>query len=82
LQDKSESGASAFCYRARFRPRKTPSVQTYKRQERPSEGKKAGHVRTGLRRRVLAEPYQMLETGEYHYDMDARNHETKMARYR
>jgi hypothetical protein len=24
----------------------------------------------------------MLKKGEYHYDMDAQNHETKMAQYR
>jgi hypothetical protein len=39
-------------------------------------------VRTGLRRRVLAEIYQMLKKGEYHYNMDTHNHETKMAQYR
>jgi hypothetical protein len=44
--------------------------------------KRAGLVRTGLRRRVFAEIYQMLKKGEYHYGMDARNHETKMAQYR
>jgi hypothetical protein len=42
----------------------------------------AGLVRTGLSRRVLAEIYQMLKKGEYHYDTDARNHETKMTQYR
>jgi transposase len=50
--------------------------------DRLSEYKKAGLVRTGLRRRVLAEIYQMLKKGEYHYDMDVHNHETKMAQYR
>jgi transposase len=50
--------------------------------DRLAEYKKAGLVRTGLRRRVLAEIYQMLKKGEYHYDMDAQNHETKMAQYR
>jgi transposase len=49
---------------------------------RLSEYKKAGLVRTGLRRRVLAELYQMLKKGEYHYDRDAHNHEAKMALYR
>jgi hypothetical protein len=39
-------------------------------------------VRTGLRRRVFVEIYQILKKGEYHYDMDALNHETKMIRYR
>jgi transposase len=50
--------------------------------ERLTEGKKAGLVRTGLRRRVLAELYQMLKKGEYHYGRDERNHETKMRQYR
>jgi transposase len=50
--------------------------------ERLCEYKKAGLVRTGLRRRVLAELYQMLKKGEYHYDRDVRNHERKMAAYR
>jgi hypothetical protein len=36
----------------------------------------------GLRRRVLAEIYQMLKKREYHYALDPRNHETKMAQYR
>ena len=48
---------------------------------RLSEYKRAGLVRMGLRRRVLAEIYQMLKKGEYHYDMDKRNHETKMTQY-
>jgi len=46
------------------------------------EYKKAGLVRTGLRRRVLAEIFQMLKKGEYHYGRNARNHEAKMAYYR
>jgi transposase len=50
--------------------------------ERQCEGKKAGLVRTGLRRRVFAEIYQMLKKGEYHYGRDAQNHEMKMAQYR
>jgi hypothetical protein len=50
--------------------------------DRLSEYKKAGLVRTGLRRRVFAEIYQRLKKREYHYDMDAHNHETKMSRYR
>jgi transposase len=53
-----------------------------RRYGRLAEYKKAGLVRTGLWRRVFAELYQMLKKGEYHYDMDARNHETKMAQYR
>jgi hypothetical protein len=46
------------------------------------EYKKAGLVRTGLRRRVLAEIYQMLKKREYHYGRDPVNHEGKMAAYR
>jgi hypothetical protein len=42
--------------------------------DRLPEYKKAGLVRTGLRRRVFAELYQMLKKGEYHYDADAHNH--------
>jgi len=44
--------------------------------------KKAGLVRTGLRRRVFAEMYQMLKKGEYHYARDERNHEAKLLQYR
>jgi transposase len=50
--------------------------------ERLCEYKKAGLVRTGLRRRVFAEIYQMLKKGEYHYGRDPHNHEMKMAQYR
>jgi transposase len=58
------------------------SLKLRKWYERLSEYKKAGLVRTGLRRRVLAEMYQMLKKGEYHYARDERNHEAKMAQYR
>jgi transposase len=44
--------------------------------------KKAGLVRTGLRRRVFAEIYQMLKKGEYHYDRDERNHTIKLIQYK
>ena len=44
--------------------------------------KKAGVVRTGLRRRVFAEIFQMLKKGEYHYGRDLHNHEAKMFQYR
>jgi hypothetical protein len=47
-----------------------------------SEYKKAGLVKTGLRRQVFTEIYQILKKGEYHYERDARNHKTKMAQYR
>jgi transposase len=50
--------------------------------ERLCEYKKAGLVRTGLRRRVLGELYQMLKKGEYHYGRDPVNHEGKIAAYR
>jgi transposase len=57
------------------------SLKLRKWYDRLSEYKKAGLVRTGLRRRVFAEIYQMLKKGEYHYDMDAHNHEMKMTQY-
>jgi transposase len=41
---------------------------------RLSEYKKAGLVRTGLRRRVFAEIYQMLKKGEYHYGREEEKH--------
>jgi len=44
--------------------------------------KKAGLVRTGLRRRVLAEMFQMLKKGEYHYGREADKHEAKLSQYR
>jgi hypothetical protein len=44
--------------------------------------KKPGLVRTGLRRRVFAEIYQMLKKGEYHYGRDVQKHEAKMKEYR
>jgi hypothetical protein len=50
--------------------------------DRLSEYKQAGLVRTGLRRRVFAEMYQILKKGEYHYDRDTHNHETKMTQFR
>jgi len=46
------------------------------------EYKKPGLVRTGLRRRVLAEIFQMLKKGEYHYGREAEKHELKMSQYR
>ena len=48
---------------------------------RLTEYKKAGLVRTGLRRKVLAEMYQMLKKGEYHYGRDALKHEVKLRLY-
>ena len=50
--------------------------------DRLCEYKKAGLVRTGLRRRVLAEIFQMLKKGEYHYGREALKHEAKMREYR
>jgi len=50
--------------------------------ERLCEHKKPGLVRTGLRRRVFAEIFQMLKKGEYHYGREAAKHEAKMKQYR
>ena len=44
--------------------------------------KKAGSVRTGLRRKVFAEIYQMLKKGEYHYGRDPKNHKEKIEHYK
>jgi transposase len=49
---------------------------------RLTQYKKAGLVRSGLRRRVFAEIYQMLKKGEYHYGRDAQKHEAKMRQYK
>jgi transposase len=49
--------------------------------ERQCLHKKPGMVRTGLRRRVFAEMYQMLKKMEYHYGRDSAKHEAKMAQY-
>ena len=49
---------------------------------RLTQYKKAGLVRTGLRRRVFAEMYQMLKKGEYHYGRDVKNHEKKLLEYK
>ncbi|GHV57776.1 IS110 family transposase [Spirochaetia bacterium] len=50
--------------------------------DRLAEYKKPGLVRTGLRRRVFAEIFQMLKKGEYHYGREPQKHEAKMAQYR
>jgi len=50
--------------------------------DRLCEYKKPGMVRTGLRRRVFAEIFQMLKKGEYHYGRDVKNHGAKMSQYR
>jgi hypothetical protein len=50
--------------------------------ERLSRYKMAGLVRTGLRRRVFAEIFQMLKKQEYHYGREAEKHEMKMRHYR
>ena len=49
---------------------------------RLTQYKKAGLVRTGLRRRVFAEMYQMLKKGEYHYARDGKKHEAKLLQYK
>jgi len=50
--------------------------------DRLTRYKKPGLVRTGLRRRVFAEMYQMLKKGEYHYGRDTKNHEAKLLQYK
>jgi len=50
--------------------------------DRLCEYKKPGLVRTGLRRRVLAEIFQMLKKMEYHYGREASKHEAKLTHYR
>jgi transposase len=58
----------------------SPKLQSW--YERLAQYKKPGLVRTGLRRKVFAEIYQMLKKGEYHYGRDPRKHEAKMNEYR
>jgi transposase len=58
------------------------SVKLRKWYDRLTEYKKAGLVRTGLRRRVFAEIFQMLKKKEYHYSRDPKNHEAKMVQYK
>jgi transposase len=50
--------------------------------ERLAEYKKPGLVRTGLRRWVFAEIFQMLKKGEYHYGREPLKHDAKMTQYR
>jgi len=50
--------------------------------DRLAQYKKAGLVRTALRRRVLAEIFQMLKKGEYHYARDSAKHDAKMLQYK
>ena len=50
--------------------------------ENLTEFKKKGLVRTGLRRRVFAEMFQMLKKGEYHYGRNELLHEAKILQYK
>ena len=50
--------------------------------ENKTENKKAGIVRTGLRRKVFTEIYKMLVKGEYHYAREEQKHKAKMSQYR
>jgi len=50
--------------------------------ENQTENKKAGIVRTGLRRKVFTEIYKMLVKGEYHYAREEQKHKAKMSQYR
>jgi transposase len=59
----------------------TASEKLNKWYRRLCEYKKAGLVRTGLRRKVLTESYQMLKKGEYHYARDKTLHELKISAY-
>ena len=58
------------------------SVKLRKWYGRLSAYKKAGVVRTGLRRRILTEMYQMLKKGEYHYGREVEKHKAKMTAYK
>ena len=58
------------------------SVKLNKWYTRLTKYKKAGLVRTGLRRRLFAEMFQMLKKGEYHYGREKIKHEVKMSQYR
>jgi transposase len=60
----------------------TASEKLSKWYDRLTEYKKAGLVRSGLRRRIFAEIYQMLKKEEYHYGREAGKHEAKMRRYK
>ena len=44
--------------------------------------KKPGLVRTGLRRKVFSEMYQMLKKGEYHYGRNMALHDAKVMQYK
>ena len=50
--------------------------------DRLTQYKKAGLVRSGLRRRIFAEIYQMLKKEEYHYGRDVQKHEAKIRQYK
>jgi len=50
--------------------------------EEKAKEKKPGLVRTGLRRRVFAEMYQMLKKGEFHYGRNKILHEVKISQYK
>ena len=50
--------------------------------DRKCENTKPGKVRTGLRRRVFAEIFQMLKKGEFHYGREVLKHNAKMSQYR
>jgi hypothetical protein len=58
------------------------SLKLRRWHDRLCDYKKAELVRTGLRRRILAEIYQMLKKVEYHYRREEAKHEAKLAPYR
>jgi len=58
----------------------SPKLQHW--YNRKCKNTKPGKVRTGLRRRVFSEIFQMLKKGEYHYGREKEKHEAKMSQYR
>jgi transposase len=58
------------------------SLKLRRWHDRLSEYKKAGLVRTGLRRRVFAEIFQTLKKQECHYGREQQKHEMKTSQYK
>jgi len=58
------------------------SIKLNRWYEEKTKDKKPGLVRTGLRRRVFAEMYQMLKKGEFHYGRNKILHEVKISQYK
>jgi hypothetical protein len=58
------------------------TIQFFDQKMVPGTTALTGVVRTGLRRRILTEIYQMLKKREYHYGRDTAKHGAKMATYK